>query len=118
MDFIEISSRLEKPSYVTWGRELAKLQFGEELSAAVGQSYEAALQAATFLAQEREAWMRSGRCSREEAADAYFVVNVACFQSAKPDGQLQALQRSIQLFPKRATRPAWLHSLGIAYCKF
>eukprot|EP00971_Amphidinium_carterae_P006929 136978-Amphidinium_carterae.1 len=111
---MEISSRLELPSYVAWGRELAKLQFGEELSA-VKQSYDAALQAATFLAQERETWMRSGLCSREEAADAYFAVNVACFRSAKRDGQLRALQRSIQLFPKHATQPAWLHDLGKAY---
>eukprot|EP00971_Amphidinium_carterae_P085551 1692766-Amphidinium_carterae.1 len=59
-DFLEISSRLELPSYVAWGRELAKLQFGEDLSAAVEQSYDAALQAATFLAEERETWMRSG----------------------------------------------------------
>eukprot|EP00971_Amphidinium_carterae_P202712 4022647-Amphidinium_carterae.1 len=111
---MEISSRLELPSYVAWGKELAKLQFGEELSV-VRQSYEAALQAATFLAEERETWMRSGLCSREEAADAHFVVNVACFRSAKPDGQLKALQRSIQLFPKHAMRPAWLGSLGNTY---
>eukprot|EP00971_Amphidinium_carterae_P006577 129597-Amphidinium_carterae.1 len=113
-DFMEICCRLELPSYVAWGRELAKLQFGEELSS-VKQSYEAALQAATFLAEERETWMRSGLCSREEAADAHFVVNVACFRAAKADGQLRALQRSIQLFPKHATRPVWLHSLGNAY---
>eukprot|EP00971_Amphidinium_carterae_P044748 880368-Amphidinium_carterae.1 len=113
-DFMEISRRLEVPSYVTWGRELAKLQFGEELSG-VKQSYETALQAATFLAQERETWMRSERCSREEAADAYYFVNVACFRAAKPDGQLQALRTSIQFFPKRAPQAKWLHSLGIAY---
>eukprot|EP00971_Amphidinium_carterae_P330750 6463958-Amphidinium_carterae.1 len=95
---MEISSRLELSSYVAWGRELAKLQFGEELSA-VKQSYEAALQAATFLAQERETWMRSGQCSREEAADAYLAVNLAFERAAKPNGQLRALQRSIQLFP-------------------
>eukprot|EP00971_Amphidinium_carterae_P125606 2488459-Amphidinium_carterae.2 len=71
-DFMEISSRLELPSYVAWGRELARLQFGADLSA-VRQSYEAALQAATFLAQERETWMRSGLCSREEAADAHLL---------------------------------------------
>eukprot|EP00971_Amphidinium_carterae_P221937 4406071-Amphidinium_carterae.1 len=57
--------------------------------------------------------MRSGLCSREEAADAYYLVNVACSRVAKPDGQLQALQRSIQMFPQCATRPAWLHSLGL-----
>eukprot|EP00971_Amphidinium_carterae_P306828 6097545-Amphidinium_carterae.1 len=113
-DFMEISGRLEAPSCATWGRELAKLQFGEELSV-VKQSYETALQAASFLAQERETWMSLGLCSREEAADAYFFVNVACFRSDKPDGQLQALQRSIQLCPKHATRPAWLHDLGNAY---
>eukprot|EP00971_Amphidinium_carterae_P226718 4496644-Amphidinium_carterae.1 len=114
-DFMEISSRLEKPSYVAWGRELARLQFGEEVLSAVKQSYEAALQAATFLAQERETWMRSGLCSREEAADAYYHVNVACSRVAKPDGQLQALQRSVQLCPKHAERPAWLDDLGKAY---
>eukprot|EP00971_Amphidinium_carterae_P223100 4426905-Amphidinium_carterae.1 len=59
--------------------------------------------------------MRSGLCSREEAADAHYFVNVACFRAAKPDGQLQALQRSIQRVPQHATRPAWLHSLGNAY---
>eukprot|EP00971_Amphidinium_carterae_P225269 4468211-Amphidinium_carterae.1 len=113
-DFMEISSRLEQPSYVAWGGELARLQFGEELSA-LRQSYEAALQAATFLAQERETWMRFGLCSREEAADAHFVVNRACFRSDKPDGQLRALQRSIQLFPKHATRPECLLYLGNTY---
>eukprot|EP00971_Amphidinium_carterae_P217532 4318381-Amphidinium_carterae.1 len=59
--------------------------------------------------------MRSGLCSREEAADAHYFVYVACFRSAKPDGQLQALQRSIQLCPKQATRPVLLHSLGNVY---
>eukprot|EP00971_Amphidinium_carterae_P206457 4096904-Amphidinium_carterae.1 len=59
--------------------------------------------------------MRSGLCSREEAADAYYFVYVACFRLAKADGQLQALQRSIQLCPKQATRSVLMHSLGNAY---
>eukprot|EP00971_Amphidinium_carterae_P117053 2317964-Amphidinium_carterae.2 len=114
MDFMEISHSLELPSYVAWGVELANLQFGEKLTA-VKQSYEAALQASTFLAQERETSMRSGRCSREEAANAYYFVSSACLRAAKPDRQLQALRRSVQLLPTCATRPAWLHSLGNAY---
>eukprot|EP00971_Amphidinium_carterae_P078074 1544704-Amphidinium_carterae.1 len=61
--------------------------------------------------------MRSGLCSREEAADAHYFVNMACSPTrhAYADGQLYALQRSIQLFPYNAERPSWLNCLGNAY---
>eukprot|EP00971_Amphidinium_carterae_P229456 4552233-Amphidinium_carterae.1 len=79
------------------------------------RSHDAALQAAAFLAEEREKWMRTGECSRQEASDAYLFFSKACRRADKPHEALQALRKSIQLFPKSATDPMLLHEVGTAY---
>eukprot|EP00971_Amphidinium_carterae_P259454 5148157-Amphidinium_carterae.1 len=113
-DFTGISRRLESPTYVKWGQELADLQVSEARTA-MTRSHEAALQAAAFLAEEREKWMRAGECSREQASDAYFFFSRACIRAGKPHEELQGLWNCIQLVPERATHPALLNDAGCAY---
>eukprot|EP00971_Amphidinium_carterae_P224338 4450595-Amphidinium_carterae.1 len=113
-NFAAISGRLEIPAYVAWGQQLADLQLSEARTA-MTRSHEAALQAATFLAEEREKWMGAGECSREEASDAYLFFSRACIRARKPHEQLQALRKSIQLLPQRATDPMLLLLVGNNY---
>eukprot|EP00971_Amphidinium_carterae_P244819 4860830-Amphidinium_carterae.1 len=61
-DFSEIAGRLEKPSYVMWGKKLQASQQwlkGERLS----NSNRTAVEAVTLLAQEREVWRQCSSCS-------------------------------------------------------
>eukprot|EP00971_Amphidinium_carterae_P008090 160166-Amphidinium_carterae.1 len=95
-DFSEIARRLEKPSYVMWGRELQGSQQwleGERLS----NSNQTAVEAVTMLAQEREVWRQcsSSACSSEEVSMAYFFLSMADLRAAKPDDTVKALQKSV-----------------------
>eukprot|EP00971_Amphidinium_carterae_P169293 3354171-Amphidinium_carterae.1 len=112
---MEIARQLEHKSYVEWGVALHQAQQDSDKDR-LAEGYRIALEAATLLAAERDAWRRNNlACSPQEVSEAYFFVSQACLRATRPADAVAALQKSILRYPGHSMHPVWLGNLGHAY---